>query len=128
MTKIKVAAITPHHPPRVRDPRTATQERTAARPEDARTAMSQPGRPHARNTEKVNLQRGSRRPCVRGLGHAVSDGIAHTGERRAMASRGWIVTAVGGRAPDFVPTWVQLLIAVVPMAILAVVVYRRNKS
>ncbi|MFJ7305659.1 hypothetical protein [Streptomyces sp. NPDC099088] len=48
------------------------------------------------------------------------------GGRRAMASREWIVTAVG-RAPDFVPDWVQLLIFAIPMAIVAVVMYRRNK-
>lgn len=45
-----------------------------------------------------------------------------------MASGEWIVTAVGGRAPDFVPDWVQVLIFAVPMAIVAVVMYRRNKS
>ncbi|MER5582248.1 hypothetical protein ABT090_11415 [Streptomyces asoensis] len=45
-----------------------------------------------------------------------------------MASRDLIVTAVGGRAPDFVPTWVQLLIFAVPMAIVALVMYWRNKS
>jgi hypothetical protein len=45
-----------------------------------------------------------------------------------MASRQWTVTAVGGRAPDFVPAWVQLLIFAVSMTIVAVVMYRRNKS
>ncbi|MGQ4351122.1 hypothetical protein [Streptomyces sp. SAS_275] len=45
-----------------------------------------------------------------------------------MTSREWIVTAVGGRAPDFVPTWVQVLLFAVPMAIVAVVMYRRSKS
>ncbi|MFJ3222961.1 hypothetical protein ACIPJS_06300 [Streptomyces sp. NPDC086783] len=44
-----------------------------------------------------------------------------------MSSRGWMVTAAGARAPDFVPAWVQLLIFVVPMTIVAVVMYRRNK-
>ncbi|MET8228163.1 hypothetical protein [Streptomyces sp. NPDC005301] len=45
-----------------------------------------------------------------------------------MAGREWMVTAVGGRAPDFVPAWVQLLLFAVPMTIVAVVMYRRNKS
>ncbi|MFJ7305257.1 hypothetical protein [Streptomyces sp. NPDC099088] len=45
-----------------------------------------------------------------------------------MASREGIVTAVGGRAPDFVPTWVQVFTFAVQMAIVAVVMNRRNKS
>ncbi|MER5878458.1 hypothetical protein ABT119_21390 [Streptomyces sp. NPDC001910] len=44
-----------------------------------------------------------------------------------MAGREWIVTAVG-RAPGFVPNWVQVLIFAVPMVIVAVVTYRRNRS
>ncbi|MFG2440515.1 hypothetical protein [Streptomyces sp. NPDC048508] len=45
-----------------------------------------------------------------------------------MASSEWIVTAVGGRAPDFVPDWLQLVIFAVLMATVAVVTYLRNKS
>ncbi|MET7456803.1 hypothetical protein ABZT03_33945 [Streptomyces sp. NPDC005574] len=44
-----------------------------------------------------------------------------------MASMEQIVTAVG-RAPDFVPMWVQVLIFAVPMGIVAVVMQQRNKS
>ncbi|MEV0241546.1 hypothetical protein AB0I06_16660 [Streptomyces sp. NPDC050674] len=37
------------------------------------------------------------------------------------------VTAVGGRAPDFVPMWVQVLIVVVAFGALAFGVHRRKK-
>ncbi|MFJ1969255.1 hypothetical protein ACIO93_11360 [Streptomyces sp. NPDC087903] len=37
------------------------------------------------------------------------------------------VTAAGGRAPDFVPIWVQVLIVVVAFGVWAVAMRRRNK-
>ncbi|MEW1567915.1 hypothetical protein AB0454_33700 [Streptomyces sp. NPDC093509] len=44
-------------------------------------------------------------------------GLLTPGGRRAIASRKWIET-----------DWVQVLISAVPMAIVAVAMYRRNKS
>ncbi|MFE9837626.1 hypothetical protein ACFYP4_21200 [Streptomyces sp. NPDC005551] len=44
-----------------------------------------------------------------------------------MAGKGWIVTAAGGRAPDFVPAWVQALIAVLAFGLIAAAMWRRTR-
>lgn len=44
-----------------------------------------------------------------------------------MAGGEWVVTAVGGRAPDFVPAWVEVLIVVLGFVLAAIAIRRRNK-
>ncbi|MFH9663357.1 hypothetical protein ACH4NF_31885 [Streptomyces sp. NPDC017248] len=44
-----------------------------------------------------------------------------------MVSGERIVTAVGGRAPDFVPAWVELLLFVLALGLAGMAMHRRNK-
>jgi hypothetical protein len=44
-----------------------------------------------------------------------------------MAIEAPTMTAAGGRAPDFVPIWVQVLIVLVAFGVLAWGAHRRNR-